>query len=250
MLIALGCYHLWAMPRSAEVHRGGSLAEAADTLKDVVVTFFQKPGIWLAVAFIVLFRAGEGQVQTIGRLFLLDKPELGGLGLSTDQVGIAYGTFATLAFIGGSILGGYFAAWRGLKKAMFPLILAMNVPNLTFWYLNTWQPTDLYLITATLSVEMLGYGVGFTGLILYIMQVVAPGKYPTAHYALGTGIMQLGFVLFQMMSGKIQSVLGYHHFFLWCVVSAIPVLVLSLVVAIPGKDEAQAISGEPRAATG
>ncbi|WP_269531591.1 MFS transporter [Chitinimonas sp. BJYL2] len=256
LLIALGVYHLWAMPRTTNAApvAAGSVANVAETLKDVIVTFFQKPGIWLAVAFIILFRAGEGQVQTVGRLFLLDKTELGGLGLTTEQMGIAYGTFATLAFIGGSILGGYFAAWRGLKKAMFPLIVAMNLPNLTFWYLNAYQPTDIYLITTVLSIEMLGYGFGFTGLILYIMQVVAPGKYPTAHYALGTGIMQLGFVLFQMMSGTIQKWLGYHDFFIWCVVSAIPVLVLALIVKIPDKQpepsDSPASAADPQAAPG
>jgi PAT family beta-lactamase induction signal transducer AmpG len=121
---------------------------------------------------------------------------------------------------------------------MFLMILAMNAPNLTFLYLNIYHPTDIYSISTVLSVEMFGYGFGFPALMLYIMQVVAPGKYPTAHYALGTGIMQLGLIAFGMMSGKIQSWLGYHDFFIWCVISAIPVLILSLIAPIPGKGEA------------
>ena len=238
IMLALATYHIWAMPPAKAITiQDVTISFVARTMQDVIVTFFQKPGIWMSVAFIILFRAGEGQVQTIGRLFLLEGRATGGLGLSTSDVGIAYGTFGTLAFIGGSILGGYFAAWRGLKKSMFLLILAMNVPNLTFWYLSAYLPTDFYMITGILSVEMFGFGFGFTGLILYIMQVVAPGKYTTAHYALGTGIMQLGLVLFQMVSGRIQAFLGYHDFFIWGVVSALPVLVLSLIVALPGKPE-------------
>lgn len=238
ILLLLATYHMWAMPPLHKITKADvTVAGIARTLQDVIVTFFAKPGIWLAVAFIILFRAGEGQVQTIGRLFLIEARDKGGLGLSTSDMGIAYGTFATLAFIGGSILGGYFAAWRGLRKSLFILIVAMNLPNLTFWYLSAYLPTDIYLITAVLSVEMFGYGFGFTGLILYIMQVVAPGKYPTAHYALGTGIMQLGFVLFQMMSGKIQTYLGYHDFFIWGVASALPVLILSLIVKIEDKNQ-------------
>jgi PAT family beta-lactamase induction signal transducer AmpG len=249
LLIALGFYHMWAMPTPAPRPKSDlTIGSVATTTKNVVLDFFKKPGIWLSICFIILFRAGEGQVQTMGRLFLLDAAKDGGLGLTTSELGIAYGTVATLGFIIGSIGGGYFAAWRGLKKSMFLMILAMNVPNLTFLYLNVFHPTDLMTITAILSVEMFGYGFGFPALMLYIMQVVAPGKYSTAHYALGTGVMQLGFVLFSMMSGKIEKYLGYHDFFIWCVLSAIPVLILSLIVPIPSKEEIVANGARAREA--
>jgi PAT family beta-lactamase induction signal transducer AmpG len=94
-----------------------------------------------------------------------------------------------------------------------------------FYFLSTYQPTDLSVIGAALSLEMFGYGFGFVGLILYMMQVVAPGKYQTAHYAFSTGIMQLGFVLFKWVSGDIQVALGYQHFFIWVLLCAIPVAV-------------------------
>jgi PAT family beta-lactamase induction signal transducer AmpG len=178
----------------------------------VIIDFLRKLGIWLAILFIILFRAGEAQIQTIGPLFLRELKEQGGLGLSTDQVGIVYGTAGTLTFLAGSILGGYFTSWLGLKKAMPWLIIAMNVPNLVFFYLSTQMPESMLLIGTALSLEMFGYGFGFVGLILFIMQVVAPGKYQTAHYALGTGVMQLGFVLFKTVSGDIQIALGYQHF--------------------------------------
>jgi PAT family beta-lactamase induction signal transducer AmpG len=234
ILLALGFYHMWAMPNKKN-HDAADLtfSGVTQTLIDVLVDFFKKPGIWFSIGFIVLFRAGEGLVQTVGRLFLLEPTVNGGLGLTTTDMGIAYGTVATLAFIGGSILGGYFAAWKGLKKTLFVLILMMNVPNLTFWYMSAFLPTDIYFISGILSVEMFGYGFGFTGLILYIMHVVAPGKYPTAHYALGTGIMALGLTVFQMLSGKIQAALGYQNFFIVGVLACIPVLVMAAMAKIP-----------------
>lgn len=244
IMLALAAYHMWSMPPIHKITtQDVTIQYVARTMLDVLITFFQKPGIWVAVAFIILFRAGEGQVQTIGRLFLIDSRETGGLGLSTINVAFAYGV-ATVAFMIGSILGGYFAAWRGLKKSMFLMIVAMNAPNLTFWYLSAYLPDSLYMITAILSFEMLGYGFGFTGLTLYIMQVVAPGKYPTAHYALGTGIMALGFNVFQMFSGKIQVWLGYHDFFIWGVISAVPVLILSLIVKIDVKEKGELVEPE------
>jgi PAT family beta-lactamase induction signal transducer AmpG len=237
MMAALGAYHLWALPSSANVARADrSLRGTADLLRDVLVDFFRKPGIWIAIVFIILFRAGEGQIQTIGPLFLRDPRAAGGLGLTTDQVGLVYGTAGTVAFIVGSILGGYFTAWLSLKRALPILILGMNLPNLVFCYLSTSLPTDLSLIAAALSLEMFGYGFGFVGIILYIMQVVAKGKYTTAHYALGTGVMQLGFVLFKLVSGDIQTALGYQGFFVWVLLAAIPVLVMSWFIRVPASD--------------
>jgi PAT family beta-lactamase induction signal transducer AmpG len=225
-LAGLALYHLWALPDTLTGQATSGRAVAA-TLADVIRTFFAKPGIWMAILFIILFRAGEGQIQTIGPLFLRDARALGGMGLSTAEVGAIYGTAGTLAFLTGSVGGGYFTAKLGLRRAMPWLILAMNFPNLVFWYLSAMQPEALATVAVALGIEMFGYGFGFVGVILFIMQVVATGKYQTAHYALGTGFMQLGFVLFKIISGDIQQALGYRHFFAWVLIAALPVLLLS-----------------------
>jgi PAT family beta-lactamase induction signal transducer AmpG len=237
--VTLGLYHWHALPATPKL--AGRIRHARDvqaTLVDVFKTFFAKRGIWLAILFIILFRAGEGQIQSIGPLFLRDAREAGGLGLSTAQVGWVYGTVGTAAFLVGSIAGGYFTAWLGLKRALPLLILAMNLPNAVFWYLSDAQPVSMPLIISALGLEMFGYGFGFVGVILFIMQVVASGPYQAAHYALGTGFMQLGFVLFRTISGDIQQALGYRDFFLWVLVAALPVLVLSRFMRIEAPDNA------------
>lgn len=228
-MLGLGIYHTWALPRpAADAPSRPTLAEAMNTLREVFVAFFRKPGVWLAILFIILFRAGEAQVSNIAPLFLRDPRSAGGLGLDPSQVGWAYGTAGTLAFIVGSILGGYFAAWLGLRRAMVFLIVGMNLPNLAFFYLSAAMPTDLTLIVAAIFIENLGFGFGFVGLILYMMQVVAPGKYQTAHYAFATGFMALGMVIFRSVSGSIQLALGYKSFFFFVLLCAVPVLILSL----------------------
>jgi len=235
LMAGLGLYHAWALPgprADALPPAGATVRGTVDVLVDVIRAFFAKPGIWLGILFILLFRTAEGQVQTIGPLFLRDARALGGMGLSTQEVGAIYGTAGTAAFLVGSILGGYFTSWLGLKRAMIFLILAMNVPNLVFYYLSMAQPDSLGVITASLAAEMFGYGFGFVGMILFIMQVIASGPYQTAHYALGSGFMQLGFVLSKVVSGDIQQALGYRHFFLWVVLSALPVLVLTRFVRL------------------
>ena len=238
VMVGLGLYNSWALPQSKNpVSTDTNAAAIARTLWEVIVEFFKKPGIWVSILFIILFRAGEAQVQSIGPLFLREARHLGGLGLSTAEVGAVYGTVGTVAFLVGSIAGGYFTSWLSLKRAILWLILAVNLPNAAFYLLSYFQPTDLAVIGAALSVEMFGYGFGFVGLILYMMQVVAPGKYQTAHYAFATGIMQLGFVLFKLFSGDIQIALGYQHFFIWVMLCAIPVAILSQIIPMAARPQ-------------
>ena len=239
VMAALAAYHVWALPDTRnDLQPSRKMADIAGTTAEVVVEFFKKPGIWFAILFIILFRAGEGQIQSVGPLFLRDARAVGGLGLSTDQIGVVYGTAATVAFVAGSIAGGYFTSWLGLRRSMAWLVIAMNLPNVVYWWLSVARPTDMNAIAGGLSVEMFGYGFGFVGIILFIMQVVAKGRFTTAHYALGTGVMQLGFILSGTWSGEIQTWLGYQHFFLWVLACAIPVLVLSFF--LPHRDDAAA----------
>ncbi|MBQ0937692.1 MFS transporter [Ideonella paludis] len=237
----LAAYHVWALPDTREAATAPTEGSLGGTLGEVIRSFFQIKGVWLAIAFILLFRAGESQVQAIGPLFLKDATAVGGLGLGTSEVGWSYGTAGTLAFLAGSVLSGYFTAWLGLRRAMVWLVLAMNVPNLAFYLMAVFQPSALWVISAAVSLETFGYGFGFVAVILFMMQFVEGSKYQTAHYALATGVMALGYVLFKTLSGDVQQALGYQNFFLAVVLSAVPVFVL--LRWLPIRDE------QPAAAT-
>lgn len=242
LMAVLAAYHVWALP---DTRAPAAPADAAHgvggTLTDVLSSFFRLPGVWIAIAFIIFFRAGEAQVQTIGPLFLKDARAAGGLGLGTAEVGWSYGTAGTLAFLAGSILSGYFTAWLGLKRAVLPLVVAMNLPNLAYVLLATWQPTSLWVISAAVSLETFGYGFGFVAVVLFMMQFVAGSRYQTAHYALVTGVMALGYVLFKSISGDLQGALGYRTFFLWVLACAVPVFVL--LHWLPLRDEPKSDEG-------
>jgi MFS transporter, PAT family, beta-lactamase induction signal transducer AmpG len=231
-LVVLSLFHARVLPTGGEERHSDSLHQMLATFWDVVVSFFRKPHIWFLLLFVFLYRAGEGQVVKIGPLFLKAAREQGGLGLSTAQFGTIYGTFGTAAFILGSILGGYFAAWLGLKRALLPLILAMNLPMLTYFYLSTEMPTSHVKIAGAMSLEMFGYGFGFVGVMLLMMQEIAPGRYQTAHYAFANSLMNLGLIVPGAVSGLIQMKIGYQHFFLWVLVSAVPAMILARFVPI------------------
>jgi len=233
-MVLVSLFHAKVLPSGGEERHARDLREMLATFSDVVATFFKKPNIWFLLLFVFLYRAGEGQVVKIGPLFLKAARADGGIGLSTAQFGTIYGTFGTAAFILGSILGGYFAAWLGLKRALLPLILVMNVPMLTYFYLSTAMPTSHVLITLAMSLEMFGYGFGFVGVMLLMMQEIAPGKYQTAHYAFANSLMNFGLVLPGALSGWVQMKIGYQHFFLWVLISALPAMLLARFVPIHG----------------
>ena len=233
-LVVVSLFHARVLPTGGEERHAESLQQMLSTFWDVVVSFFKKPNIYFLLLFVFLYRAGEGQVVKIGPLFLKAARDTGGLGLSTAQFGTIYGTFGTAAFILGSVLGGYFAAWLGLKRALLPLILVMNLPMLTYFYLSTAMPTSSPMIAAAMSLEMFGYGFGFVGVMLVMMQEIAPGKYQTAHYAFANSLMNLGLIVPGAVSGLIQTKIGYQHFFLWVLISAIPAMILARFVPIHG----------------
>src|SRR5208283_3903507 len=235
----LSLFHSRVLPPGGEERHSRSLREMLATFWDVLVSFFKKPNIYFLLLFVFLYRAGEGQVVKIGPLFLKAARDQGGLGLSTTQFGTIYGTFGTAAFILGSVLGGYFAAWLGLKRALLPLILVMNVPMLTYFYLSTAMPTKVALITTALALEMFGYGFGFVGVMLLMMQEIAPGKYQTAHYAFANSLMNLGLIVPGAISGSIQEKIGYQRFFLWVLISAIPAMILARFVPIHSSQASQ-----------
>jgi MFS transporter, PAT family, beta-lactamase induction signal transducer AmpG len=248
LLIVLAAYHGRTLPRGGEERHVDSAQQAAVTFWDVIVSFFKKPKIIFLLVFIFLYRAGEGQVIKVGPLFLQAERATGGLGLSLQQFGAIYGTFGSAAFILGSVLGGYFTSWLGLRRALLPLICVMNLPMLAYFYLSAVLPTKLALITVAMSLEMFGYGFGFVGVILLMMQEIAPGKYQTAHYAFANSLMNLGMIVPGAASGWIQTQIGYRHFFVWVLISAVPALLLARFVPIGAGAQAEAIAETAAAA--
>ena len=198
----------------------------------VFKTFFQKKQIGLALAFILLFRLGESQLLKMLTPFLIDEKSVGGMGLTTQDVGIIYGTFGVLALTIGGILGGIAISKDGLRKWMLPMILAMHLPIIGFILLSHFHPTSIYYVYATVIAEQFGYGFGFAAFMMYLIYL-ADGESKTSHYSIATGFMALGMMLPGMLSGYIQEYLGYGNFFIWVFLATIPGIILSRFLIFP-----------------
>ncbi|GAA4515658.1 MULTISPECIES: MFS transporter [Sphingobacterium] len=238
LMVVLGLYNSRALPSSQQEVKPTSLKEGMATLKDVIITFFQKKNIWFSLLFIVFYRFAEGQAIKIVPLFFKAERVEGGLGLSTSEIGMLYGVFGAIAFVLGSILAGNFVAKRGLtRKTLMTLCAFFNVPFAAYALLAFFVPTNLVLIASAVVVEYFGYGFGFVGIILFTMQNIAPGKYKMAHYAFGSGIVNLGFMLPSMISGGLSDWMGYKMFFIWVLISTIPAFLVSWFVPLRKPEE-------------
>ncbi len=230
--LLLAAWHLWRLPRPAVDAPVPASERRWATFFEIFRDFFRKPGLAVTLGFLLLYRFPEAQLLKLATPFLLDPLDQGGLALSNKEVGLAYGTIGLIALTLGGLLGGWIISRVGLKRALWPLVLAMHLPNVVFLAMAWAHPGSLALISAALAVEQFGYGLGFTAYLMY-MVLVAEGAHKTAHYAICTGFMALGMMLPGMWSGWLQDQLGYLHFFGWVLLATIPSLVMTALIRIP-----------------
>lgn len=228
--VLLAIYHYFVLPKPASDRPAGN-SGAIKAFFASFGSFFRKKGIGLSLAFILLYRLGEAQLVKIASPFMLDPVDKGGLGLSTADVGFAYGTVGVITLTLGGILGGIYAANKGLKKSLWLMLLCMNIPNLIYVVLAIWQPQSMWIVCASVAFEQFGYGFGFTAFMLYMIYV-SRGEYQTSHYAICTGFMALGMMLPGLGAGYIQEAIGYTNMFIWICVCTLPIFVLCRFVRI------------------
>ena len=235
--IGLALWHKYILPKpDSDVSRSNiTPATILTEFRKTFVTFFQKKGILPALLFMLTYRLGESQLVKLASPFLLDSREVGGLALSTGEVGFAYGTVGVISLLLGGVLGGMAIAHSGLKRWIWPMAFAISLPNLVYLYLAYTMPEGIGVVNVCVAIEQFGYGFGFTAYTMYLM-LFAEGNYKTSHYAIGTGFMALGMMLPGMISGWIQEQIGYQHFFIWVMICCIPVFLVLPFLPFKKKD--------------
>lgn len=238
----LGLYHAKFLPAGTKAKDAPKDAsEAMATMGDAFKTLFQKRGIWMMLAFAFLYRFGQGLLDKVGPLFMINARSDGGLGLSNQLLGDINGTYGMIGFLAGGLLGGWFVAKQGLStKVLFFLCCMMNIPNATYIYLGMTQPESYGFIGAVVTAEKFGFGFGAVGHMIYMMQQLAPGKYKTAHYAIGTALMGFCMMSTGMVSGYIKTWLGelsYVPYFWFVMLATIPSFIVTWLAPFYITDE-------------
>lgn len=250
VMFLLGLYNKKFLPKTETQVQVQTSAQVWQTLSDVITSFFKKKHIWFGILFIIMYRFAEGQAIKIMPLFFKAAKTAGGLELNEAVLGMLTGIYGTIAFVLGSLAAGYFVSNKGLtRKTLLMLCAFFNLPFITYAYLAFTQTSSLFVIGSAVAIEHFGYGFGFIGIILFIMQQIAPGKYQMAHYAFGSAITYFGYTLASMISGPISDYLGYKNFFIWVLIATIPAFIATFIVPLKkfvdgqteGNDEPESI---------
>lgn len=239
-MLLLGLYHAFVLPAGTVAKPPESLRAAARTFVDAGVDFLRKPQLFGMLMFVFLYRSGEGFLLVEAPLFLQAAPQEGGAGLTLIEKSWIDGTISTLVAVLAGLLGGAVVARFGLKRSLFWLALAMNIPHLCFVYLShqvsAEQPLSFMTVATWVTIEKAGYNLGFVANMLYMMQQIAPGKYAMTHYAFCTALMNLVLVPTQMASGPLAQWLGYKGFFLFVMVASIPSVIAAWLAPFPNAE--------------
>lgn len=233
VFLLLCLYHYIIMPRPSEDAVHSSERFSFSDVSKTFVTFFQKPKALVAITFMLLFRLPEALITKICPLFLIDKVSKGGLGMTTGEVGWAQGTIGVIGLLLGGILGGIAVAEGGFKRWLWPMVIAITLPDCVYLFLAYFQPENLLWVDLCIGTEQFGYGFGFTAYMLFMLYF-SQGESKTAHYAFCTGFMALSMMLPGMVAGKLADMLGYYNFFI-LVMCLVPLTFLAAaIIKVPG----------------
>jgi PAT family beta-lactamase induction signal transducer AmpG len=238
----LAVYHYFMLPTGSIAQRPSGAKQVATEFGTAFVAFFQKKAIWGMLLFVFLFRTGEGFLLQEAPLFIQGPIQDGGLGLSLTQKALIDGTVSTIASLVAGLLGGAFISRYGLKKTLFTLAIAMNVPHVCYIALSQLQSPDhklsMSVILTLVTIEKCGYSFGFVGNMVYMMQQIAPGRYKMTHYAFATSLMNLMLVPTQYASGPLANWMGYQKYFIFVLVASIPSIIAAWFAPFPNPPDA------------
>ena len=154
IFFGLGFYHRFILPRPTADQPGkaGASENFFDEFLRTFEAFFQKPKILLLILFLLLYRLGEAQLVKIIPIFLHASAAKGGLALPITTISEIYGTAGVIAFMCGALLGGLLVARHGLKFWLWPMLLAIHLPDAVFIWLAYVQPESHFVIGAGVAV--------------------------------------------------------------------------------------------------
>ena len=233
LFAAVTLYHTWRLPRP-DADITSVTRSSSDIIREfsrTFVTFLHKRHVWMALLFMLLYRLPEAFLVKMMNPFLMDPVEKGGLGLSTEAVGLVYGTVGVAALTAGGILGGLAASRWGLRKSLWPMALSLTLPCLSFVFLAVFQPESIWVTGACVVLDQFGYGFGFTAYMLYLIYF-SEGEFKTAHYSLCTAFMALSMMIPGMVAGYIQEALGYTRFFCFVMVCCLVTVAVTAMLKV------------------
>lgn len=201
------------------------LAHIRRSFVESFVSYLKQEKVALVLIFVATYKLGDEILFSMNTPFLMRE-----LGVTKAQISWLAGFVGSFATIAGTMLGAWWIKKTGLKKAIWPLTLLMNINIWAYVILAVWKPpagtpSGIALIAIIHAYENIAGGLGSAALMVYLMRLCNP-HYKAAHFAVGTAIMSLGSTLIGGFSGVIVEQIGYTNLFILGFCAAIPSMLL------------------------
>lgn len=236
--LALLCaFHALCLPRFEDSSRPRPPPRAiAAAFGRAFSTFLSQERAGVSLLFIATYKLGDDL------LFSMSTPFLGReLQVSDADLAWIAGVVGAVSASLGVIAGGAWIHRRGLKRAIWPLTLLMNLNiwayvGLAALHPDARTPAGLAAIAAVHGYEQLAAGLGNAVLVVFLLRTCLP-EFKAAHYAIGSAIMSLGSTVLGGWAGVFVARFGYLRLFEASFLVTLPAMALLFVVPIRG-DEA------------
>ncbi len=203
------------------------------------MAYMDREKIGAALAFIILMRTGESMLASMASPFMVD------LGIKVHYGWISGGVGLPFSIIG-AMIGGWMISRYSLRRTIWPFLLAQNLTNIIYMFLalklnkfvmlNTGAEMltpighlNLLLVASVHAFDQFAGGLGTSVLVTYLMRTCL-SEFKAAHFAIGTGLMNISGVLSGVISGFLAGWLGYGYFFGISFLASIPGMLLILFV--------------------
>jgi len=178
--------------------------------------FFRRPGAWVLLALIVLYKLGDAFAGALSTTFLIR-----GAGFTAEEVGYVNKIMGLGATIFGALVGGALLARLGLYRALLLFGLAQALSNLGYWLLSV-SPPSILLMAAAVGVENLCGGLGTAAFVALLMSLCNQ-RYTATQFALLSALSVVGRTyLAGPLTPPLVNALGWPGFFLLTVAIALP----------------------------
>lgn len=187
--------------------------------------YLDQPRVALMLLFIIAYKLGDEIMFSMNTPFLLRE-----LAITKDQLAWVSGILGTIGTVVGAIFGSWWIAKVGLRKAIWPLTLLMNLNIWAYVALAIWKPDPATMqgiawIAAVHTYESWAAGLGNAVLLIYLMRTCKP-DFKAAHYAVGSALMSLGSTLIGGFGGVLVETVGYVWLYVIGFVATIPSMAL------------------------
>ena len=220
MVFAVAVAMALSLPKHMECGRQKGFSAAWKEQMMEMKEWWDYPKQWLFVLFIILFSLHECLVIKGVLLFLVDPGSIGGLSMGPQEVAFAQSTVAGMLMLAGCVMGFELMKKKGLRKWVWPMVLAITVPDVLFLYLAYAMPSELSYVTLCLSVESFGCGFGMAGFVRYL-RYYGRGRTLPAYGDSCLAIIAFSALLAGVATGFIQDYFGYRRFFFLVVCMAV-----------------------------